>query len=340
VNISNEVKVGILTIIAAVILYFGFNFLKGKNLLSKDNYYVVVYDRVEGLTPGNLVMLNGLQVGMVESAVHDGKATNKVVANLSVMARIAIPKETIFQITAADLLGEMQIELVIPYVRAGESVALAQSGDTLQGNLEVGMMDMVQNELLPVKDKVQELVTSVDTLVGIVNELVSSNRVQKILKETEETVGNLKNASGQVASLIYQQKKVLNDVLNNTKVITDNLVSSQDQIKNILSNVEVASAKLNEIPLAETAEMAQDAILQAKSAMAEAQRLLAKVDTTSGTIGMLLNDNRLYENMNATAADLDQLLIDMRENPKSYVHFSLFGRKDKRNKDKKKNKED
>lgn len=336
-NISNEVKVGILTIIAAVILYFGFNFLKGKNLLSKDNYYVVVYDRVEGLKPGNLVMLNGLQVGMVESAFHDGKATNKVVANLSVNSRIAVPKNTLFQITAADLLGEMQVDLVLPPLEGREAVALAESGDTLKGNIEVGMMDMVQNELLPVKDKVQELVTSVDTLVGVVNDLVSSNRVQKILEESEATVSNLRRGSSEMVNLVSSQKRVLSDVLNNTKVITDNLVSSQDQIKNILANVEIASAKLNDLPLAETTEMAQATILQAKSAMAEAQRLLEKVDTTSGTIGMLLNDNRLYENMNATAADLDKLLVDMRDNPKSYVHFSLFGRKDKR---KKKDKDD
>ncbi len=335
-NISNEVKVAILAIIAALLLYFGFNFLKGKNLFTKDAYYVIIYDRVEGLVPGNRVMLNGLQVGMVESVELNGKADNKIVTNVSINSNVKIPDGTSFQIAAADLLGEMQLELVLPYVKPGENVSIAESGDTLSGKIETGMMDMVQNELLPVKKQVEELVVSVDTLIGVVNELISSNRIQNILEQAEMTVLNLKDGSGELASLLRTEKKAIHDVLANSKTITDKLIASQDQIQGILNNADIASQKLAAIPLAETTEMAQQTILEAKNAITEATAMMAQLNNTDGTVGMLLNDKRLYENLNATAADLDKLLIDMRENPKSYVHFSLFGRK---NKDKKKEKD-
>lgn len=332
-KLSNEVKVGILAIVAALLLYFGFNFLKGKNLFSKDSYYTVIYDRIEGLIPGNRVMLNGLQIGMVESVELSGDAANKVVTNLSIDSKVKIPEGTNFQISAADLLGEMQINLVLPADARNRS--LIAIGDTVSGNVEVGMMDMVSNELLPVKAEVQELVESVDTLIGVVNELISSNRVQNILAEAESTVSNLNKGSAQMASLVYQQKKNISDVLANTKILTDEMVASMSQIKGILSNADSLSSKLVELPLSETTKMAQNTILQAEMAIMDARSLMAKIDTTSGTVGMLLNDKRLYENLNATAADLDKLLVDMRENPKSYVHFSIFGRKDKRKKDKK-----
>ncbi|MDA7501981.1 MlaD family protein [Chitinophagales bacterium] len=330
-KISNEIKVALLAIVASVVLYFGFSFLKGKNLLTSENYFTVVYDRVDGLMAGNRVMLSGVQVGMVDYLELSSDGKNQVEVTLSVQEGINIPKGTICQIEAADLLGEMQVSLLIPNPPGPP----AQSGEQLTGKIEAGMFDMVESELLPVKNTVQELAVSMDSLITTINKLVADNRMEDIFDNAESTVSNLNRSSSELKNLLVNERSTITAVLANVKTITEQLTVNSGQIESVLTSAEQAMKNVADLPLSATVEQTQTMLASAQNTLGEATTLLAKMSSSEGTLGALLDDRALYESLNNATASLDTLLTDMEENPKRYVHFSVFGRKDKKNKEKK-----
>ena len=290
-----EIKVGILTLLGLVVAYFGFNYLKGNSLLNKGFTFYSVYHDVEGLHVGSKVVLNGYPIGKVKAITFLEGGSGKLVAEYVVIDEsIQVSKNTVAQILSTDLFGSKAINLII-----GDSKELASKGDTLVSKDAEGMLSELNRRIAPYEEQAKSLLTRVDTLLQTVQ--VSLNSLNTILSSEKSNINQITSNLISITGNLEENNKHISGSLQNIHNLTDSL--SQADIKKILNNANLA-------------------VLNMKEAM-------EKVNKGTGTMGKLMNDSSLYLNLNQSAYDLDLLLKDMQENPKRYVHFSIWGGKDK-----------
>jgi phospholipid/cholesterol/gamma-HCH transport system substrate-binding protein len=289
-----EIKVGLLTIAGLVVAYFGFNYLKGNSLFNEGAFFYSIYEDVEGLHVGSKVVLNGFPVGKVKkiSFVSDGGG-RLVVQYVVVDESIAITKNTVAQILSTDIFGSKAINLLIK-----NSNELAISGDTLISQEAVSMMAEVEKRFEPLKVKYDSTMTQV-----------------KLLLE------NVNTTFGTVNTMLESERKNIHEITSNAASITQNIENNNAHISNSLKNISALSDSLSQADIKKMLENADLAVVQMKEAM-------EKVNNGSGTMSKMLNDSTLYHNLNQSAFDLDLLLKDMKEHPKRYVRFSIWGGKD------------
>jgi len=293
-----EIKVGILSIAGLVVAYFGFNYLKGNSLLNEGTVLYSVYEDVEGLHVGSKVVLNGFPIGRVRKITFAGSGEGKLVVEYVIVNEsIQIKKNTVAQILSTDIFGSKAINLIIK-----GSDQYVVSGDTLVSQEAVSMMAEVENRFEPLKVKYDSTMTAVKDLLINVNETFVS-----------------------VNSMLENERKNIHQITTNAASITQNLEKNNEHISNSLKNMSALSDSLSQADIKKMLENANLAILQMKAAM-------DKVNNGSGTMSKMLNDSSLYVNLNQSAIDLDLLLKDMKEHPKRYVHFSIWGGKDKEDK--------
>lgn len=301
--ISKEIRVGLLAIVGFVVAYLGFNYLKGNSLFNKGNIFYSVYQNVEGLHVGSKVVINGFTVGKVKQLSIMQGNNNYMLAQYVVMDEsLEIPKNTIAQVLGTDIFGSKAINLII-----GNSNELALKGDTLKSKEAVGMFDDIQNKAKPYEKKVTRIMDNVDTL----------------LADVRVTIATLN-------SMLLEEKKKIGEITENAVSITKNLEENNEKISHTLTNLSNLSDSLSQADV-------KSILTNANKAVEDMAEAMEKINNGTGTMGKLMNDSSLYVNLNKSAADLDLLLIDMQENPKKYVHFSLWGGKDK---DEKKDKSD
>ncbi len=338
----------VLVIVAALLLYYGYNFIKGSNVFSSENTYYIKYDNVNGLIPGNQVMLNGLKVGMVQDCEFIQDGSNQILVSINVNGDIKIPKAVVAKIEAADLLGDMEINLDYSQVTASDfQNNLAQSGEELNGTLVLSMMESMSSEVAPITDKVNSLMGSADSLVQVLNQIIAGGQIENILQTTDQMTKVLHKTSTSVNNLMASQSKSLKGIIGNTERLTQSLTTSTQQLDGILQNATTFSSDLTdfsgELKKSDIGGMSsklEATIDNANQSLSNLNATLAQVNNGDGTVTQLLKDRKLYDNMEKTLYDLDQLFLDLKENPKRYVSFSLIERKDKsKKKDKKEKKE-
>nr|WP_230680027.1 MlaD family protein [Pontibacter sp. 172403-2] len=295
-----------LGIVAIVILYFGFMFLKGSNLFSDSKRYYVIYDNVDGLNVSNPVILNGVQVGGVQSMKLLTEQDNKVKVQIEVMKDLAIGDSTIASLASSDLLGGKAITLYI-----GNSTKLFDGGEQLIAFKESSITDMISSKTVPIIDKV-------DTTLARVNRLLGSDAtgdLQSILantKATTDAVNQILRANQQNIGQIADNLSQLTASLKETQVYIDRIAMNMAEITDTLKQAEVTKLVNN-----------------ANSAVQEMEAAVAKLNSDQGSLGKLMTDKELYNNMANSTEALNLLLRDIQAYPKRYVHFSLLGRKDK-----------
>lgn len=295
--ISKEIKVGLLAIIGVVVAYFGFNYLKGNSLLNKGNVFYSVYQNVEGLHTGSKVVINGFPVGKVQNLSIMKENSNYMLAQYVVIDdELNIPRNTVAQVLSTDLFGSKAINLVI-----GNSNKLAQSGDTLESKEAVGMFDEIQNKAKPYEETVNRIMYNVDTL----------------LTDVRVTIATLNQ-------MLVTEKKKIAEITGNAVSITQNLEDNNQKISHTLNNLSNLSDSLSQADVKKILDNANKAVDDMAQAM-------EKINNGTGTMGKLMNDSSLFINLNKSATDLDLLLKDIQENPRRYVHFSLWHGKDKDN---------
>jgi len=293
--ISKEIKVGLLAVVGVILAYFGFNYLKGNSLLNKGTILYSVYQNVEGLHVGSKVIINGFPVGKVKHITIMKANSNYLLAEYVVMDEsLDIPKNTIAEVFSTDIFGSKSINLLI-----GNSSEIAQKGDTLQSKEAVGMFAAVEDKVKPYENKFERIMNNVDTLLASVKITIST-----------------------LNSMLIEEKQKIGDLTENAVSITQNLEDNNKNISNTLQNLSNLSDSLSQADVKKILDNANKAVEDMAQAM-------EKINNGSGTIGKLMNDSSLYVNLNKSAADLDVLLKDMEENPKKYVHFSIWGGKDK-----------
>jgi phospholipid/cholesterol/gamma-HCH transport system substrate-binding protein len=292
--------------IAAIVLFiFGYNFLKGKNLLENSRTFYAVYDQVEGLSQSSAVTINGLQIGTV-IAIKIRKDA-KLVVEMNIKNDYPFSKSSIAEIYGGDLIGGKSVAIVPNF----KDKTIAQTGDTLKGKIEPGLMDLVNDKLSPLQQKIEDGVSSVDTLLNSIN-YIMDDKTNKSLKNTilkfNETVDHLNSTAAQIDNLLARNSGSFETSLNNVAEMSDKF----NKIADTLSQVE-----FNKI------------VKDLENSLAQFNSIAQKIDSGEGSLGMLINDDKMYVNLEKATQQLEELLRDMKMNPKRYVHFSVFGKKNR-----------
>ena len=293
---TKEVRIGIAAIIALCVLIYGINYLKGIHLFKPSSYFYVKFQNINGLTKSSPVYADGFRVGIVRELYYDYDHPGNVVAEIDVEPDLRIPKGSSAEL-AAEMLGGVRMNLLL----ANNPREKYQTGDTIPGGLNSGMLGQV-GDLVP---QLQKMLPKLDSIMASLNVLLADPAIPATLHNIENLTANLSATSGQLQTLMSNDIPQLTGKLN---TIGDNFVT--------------ISGNLKEIDYAA-------AMQKVDSTLANVKMITDKLGSKDNTVGLLLNDPSLYNNLNATTANAASLLEDLRLHPKRYVHFSLFGKKDK-----------
>jgi phospholipid/cholesterol/gamma-HCH transport system substrate-binding protein len=313
-KINNETKIGILAVVAIALLILGFNFLKGQNVFDNSKEIYAVFHSVEGLTPSNPVTINGLLVGTVSEMKEKDRNLDSVIVVVRLTKDINIPVNSLAFINK-DLLGTANLSIAL-----GTANNFVNDGDTLNTQVNTGLIDDVKASLNPALNNVNGTLKSLDSLIeaiGTIFDPATKYNIQKI-------VTNLTISTANLQTMLNSQTGVLAKTLNNLDKVTGNLAAHNEGINKTLENLETASGKFANVKLDETID-------NLNKTVNELNGVVAKANSNEGSLGLLLNDKRLYQNLENTSRSLNILLDDLRVQPKRYVHFSLFGKKNKGN---------
>ena len=320
-KISDETKVGILAAFGITILIIGYSFLRGKNLFEKKKYYYAVYGKVDGLNASDPVTLNGFPIGKVAALDLLDDTSGKTVAKLHLTKEVKIPKNSSFQLYSSDLLGEKAVQLIL-----GDSEEFSKEGDTLSGNVSATLQEEVSMQILPVKDKAESLLSSIDSVINVVKVIIRGGQIESSLENLEKATSEFAKVGKNLDTLVVTQKETLSRIFSNMERITANLDSNSENLNSIFSNLAQLSDSLNQANIKQT-------VGNLNKSLDELQSLLNKINSGEGTLGMLATDRKLYDSLNSAAKNLESLMADVEANPKKYVHFSLFGKSDKEKKE-------
>ena len=321
-KISRQFKLGILFAVTLFLLGWGIEFLKGKNLFSDARTYYGVYERIEGLLVANPVTVNGFEVGQVTSIGFTDDNTGKILVEMEVKRDFDLPANSIARIYSSDLMGSKAIAL-----ERGSSKTLAKDSDTLRTGVEGSIKDAVNEQVRPIKNKAENLMLSIDTVVTVIQDVFNPKTRDDLAKSftsIEQTLASLKNTSYNIDTLVTAESNRLAMIIGNLESITRNIDSKGDEINNTINNLSAISDTLANAKLSKT-------LNKANSSLEQITMLLDKVNQGEGTAGKLLTNDTLYENLESASHELNMLLRDIKLHPQRYVHFSVFGRGNKRN---------
>jgi phospholipid/cholesterol/gamma-HCH transport system substrate-binding protein len=312
-KVSNETKVGALTAIAIAVLILGFNYLKGKNITQRSDTIYAVFPSVGGINPATAVFINGLQVGRVSELEEKDKNLSGIVVTIHLTKDINIPNNSVAMIDKS-LLGSASISIAM-----GNSGKYIADGDTLLVREVPDMVSQLKTSLDPALDNVNKTLISLDAVIQKLNSIIDPT----VKNNLQSVIANLASSSQSLNTLLNTQTGALAKSLNHVESITGNLKNNNGKIDSTLNNLQrttnkLADAKINEI------------IEDLRKTVAQLEATVAKANNPGSTIGALLNDRKLYDEIRQTNRSLTILLDDFKTHPKRYINVSVFGgKKDK-----------
>jgi phospholipid/cholesterol/gamma-HCH transport system substrate-binding protein len=293
---KKEVKIGLIGVLALLILYYGINYLKGINLFQSSNFYYVEYSNINGLAGSSPVYANGYKIGTVRQIEYNYQKPGNVTVMVEVEKEMRVPKGSYGELVS-EMLGTVKMNLIL---EKGNSYY--NPGDTLKGVVDNGLVGVAQDELLP---QVEKLLPKMDSILTSLNKLMADPALAKTINNAEAISANLKSTT---ASLNHFMNNDLQKIGYNLNVITTNFADISGELKSI--NYKETFTKID-------------------STLYNVQMLTSKLNRKDNSLGLLFNDATLYNNLSSTTANASLLLEDLKSNPKRYVHFSLFGKKNK-----------
>lgn len=317
-TISNETKIGSLTAIAITLLILGVNFLKGKSITGKDTQYHAAFDDIQGLAKSNPVVINGKEVGTVYET-DGGKDMRRITVTVSMKEDVNIPEDSYATISKS-LLGNVQLE-----IKLGNSSNYKKDGDSLKAVSSGDFLSDVVKSLNPVLLQVTKTVTTLDTMLNSINGVFdphNKNSIKGMLENLNKTTVALAISSASLQGLLNSQTGAVAKTMDNLNSVTGNLKNNNEKIDQTLSNLQTVSGRLAGLELEKTLASLDGTINELKNT-------IGKVNGDKGSLGLLMNDTKLYNNLNATSNKLNLLLDDVRVHPKRYINISVFGKKDK-----------
>jgi phospholipid/cholesterol/gamma-HCH transport system substrate-binding protein len=311
-KISNETKIGALTSIAIALLYLGFNFLKGKSLFEHSKKIYAIFKNVEGMEISNAVRINGLQIGSVYDIGETDKDLRGILVTINLKKDIHIPRNSIASINSG-LIGSSTV-----VINKGDATEYLSNGDTIASVDKLNLMSQVEKNIDPIVVKLNGTLQSLDSLVEVVGSMFDP----KTKNNFSAILSHLAVSSASLQTLLNAQTGALAKSLNNVDTFTSNLARNNDHINKTLENLEKTTNNLANAKIQETVETLQSTLNDLKG-------VVGKMNSSNGSLGLLLNDKKLYQNLENTSRSLNILLDDVRLHPKRYVSISVFGRKDK-----------
>ena len=306
-KLSKEFKSGFIFLLAIVFLVYGLKYLKGLNVFQSNKPYYAIYDDIDGLQIGSSIRLNGFNVGMVNNIVLSNN--NKLLVTLNINSVDSIPINSVCKIVNQDLMGTKGVSLVL-----GKSDLFAKPGDTLQSGIENSLQDEVNAQILPLKNKAEELIGSVDSLLTVVAAVLNKNTRKNLsnsIKSLDETFSILSQTMIKVDSMVYHNDKRVSKIIINLESITTNLNDSNSGIKPILYNLSLISDSLSNSNIGSLVE--------------NINNISNNISSGSGSLTKLMKDDKLYNNLEKSTSELAELIEDIKNNPKRYVNFSILG---------------
>lgn len=307
-KLSREIKTAILIIGCIIIFIFGFNYLKGTSLLSNEKTIHALYDEVEGLVVGANVTIRGLNVGKVK-IIDFNDDFAKIKVTFSIRDDLNFSNKSVAQLYEAGLIGGKAIAIIPKY----DSSNIIKNGDILFSEIKPGLTELVNQQIAPLQDKIEGLLTSADSLFAGISNVMNyetQNNLKMTLEGLASTIENVNILSSNINDILNANEKELKSTINNLSKISGNLNKITDSLK--------------QMPLSSTVKNFEDTSLHLKE-------IIERLNSGEGSAGMILNDNKLYDNLVKSSEALEALLSDLKSNPKKYVHFSIFGRKEKNN---------
>lgn len=318
-----EIRVAILVIGTLALVYIGLSYLRGRDVLSRPMQVKAEYVRINGLNTGDPVLLNGYQVGKVNETRMDPK-TYRITALFDIERRIKLPNNTVAVIAAINLFGDKGIMLL-----PGDGKEMLRDGDLLQDSLEVALTDKLQSELAPVVENLNDAIANVNGVFTSLDAVLRDTlKFQRMTSEIGQVAHNFALASGYITSVVIK----MDSTASSLRSMLANLEAQNEKIDRIMANTGVVTDSL-----AAASSDLKTGITNLKNTLAQLDAFLTQVNQGEGSLGKLANNDSLYTNLNNTAESLNRLLIDFREHPKRYVHFSVFGRKERTGKENKGN---
>ncbi len=299
-KLSKEIRIALVAILGIVIMYFGMNFLKGISLLSDDEVYYIIFKDVNGLSASSPIFANGYQVGVVRGIDYDFANNSEIVVTFTVDDDLRIPKGSTAEIIS-DMMGKVKMNLLIA---EDISQGVVNPGDTIVGSTDAGIVGKVAG-IVP---EVEKMLPKLDSILISVNALLSDPNITKSMSNVQQITKDLTTSTRELNTLMANLNKNVpglmdraNGVLDNTTRLTDNLASV---------DIDATMSKVNQT-------------------LTNVQTLTEKLNNKQGTLGLLMNDPSLYNKLTKTVQSADTLLNNLRAHPKRYVHFSIFGKKEK-----------
>ena len=319
-RLTKTSKIGILVVLSLTLLIWGINFLKGRDIFRTEKVFYARYKNVGGLTATTLVTLNGLKIGYVREIYFAEDLSGDLIVKIALHSNFPLPKGTTAQIASSDLLGSKVVKLNL-----GNSATLLVANDTLGAQMDADIMKQVNEQIAPIKAKAERLIENMDSIVTAASRILNSDSQRNItesIRQVHLTMKNLENITATLNEVISGQKKNLTSTITNLSLISGDLKSNSGKLGHMMDNFSTFSDSLKKLEINKTVE-------HINGSVASLNMILSKIDTANGTLGLLVNDPRLYQNINYSTENLNRLLVDFRLNPKRYVHFSAInlGRK-------------
>ena len=304
---AREIKVGILAVVCIFLLFFGFNYLKGVNIFSSIHSFHGVYTNIHGLELQAPVYIRGYKVGQVDNIDYDFTRDSSFTVDISIKRNINLPEGTRMALVSDGIMGGMAIELLLPAteVASKEDIAYLPTGATIPTTVVPGLLDGLQESVI---QPLSNTLASLDTILGQLETQLDNNHIESSLANADLAVADLQTSSKQLKQVMSHQ----------VPSVVTKLDTTMSDLQQVVTDVKAANIKAT--------------VARVDTALDNVNYLIADFRSPNGTVGMLLNDKGLYNHIDSAVVTVDSLLVDLKANPKRYVHFSLFGAREKKKK--------
>ena len=296
---SKEVQIALVAIAGIVVMFFGLKFLKGMTLFSTADSYYAKFSNVAGLSVSSPIYSNGYRVGVVEDVIYDYDGSNEIIAVLGLDNKMRLPNGTKAEIFK-DLMGNVELDLIL----GPNPLDQMEPGDTIYGHMQQGALAKA-GEIIP---QIQQMMPKIDSILYHVNMLLSDPALSNSLHNVDQITANLSATTNELKYLSANLKTQMPGMM--------------EKADNVLDNTNTLTKNLSDLDIAMT-------MAKVNNTLQNVEQMTAKLNSNEGTIGLLMRDQELYRNATSTMGHVDSLMIDLKQHPKRYVHFSIFGRKDK-----------
>lgn len=304
-KISREIKTGIVALLVIVLFIWGYNFLKDRSFTDKKRTFYAMYDNVQGLVPSSPITINGLKVGKVADITFHPTQKGILVVHLELSNDLSFSTNTVAEIYSPDFISGKSLRLNLL-----EGQEMAKSGDTLTGTISSDILGMINEQIAPLQSKVESFIVNADTVMSNINQILNARNQENIsrsLDHLNKTLYEFKGISARTDQILVNNSSKIDSILSNADGAMKDFASITDSLQGV--NISDTMRKL-------------------ETTINQFNAMLDSINQGQGSIGKLVHDDGIYNNLEAASKELEELLRDLKEHPKRYVHFSVFGKKE------------